>query len=156
LRFLRRMPGCEQTYIASMQTETGIRETYRIDALYNITHHDYVSGKIFDDAVSWSYYPIDLHNENGVVPKHLEDKIVATIPLRSLVPKDSRNFMVAGRCLGSDRLSNSALRVQASCMGMGQAAGAAAALACQHKTTPADVPIGDLGALIKQHGGIVP
>ena len=156
LRFLRRMPGCEQTYIASMQTESGVRETYRIDALYNITHNDYVTGKIFEDAVSWSYYPIDLHDENGVVPKHLGDKIVASIPLRSLVPKESRNFIVAGRCLGSDRLANSALRVQASCMGMGQAAGAAAALACQHNTTPSEVPVEEVRALIIKHGGIVP
>ncbi len=156
LRFLRRMPGCEQTYISSMQTETGVRETYRIDALYNITHNDYVTGKIFDDAISWSYYPIDLHDENGVVPKHLGDKIVASIPLRSLVPKGSRNFIVAGRCLGSDRLSNSALRVQASCMGMGQAAGAVAALACQHKTTPIKVPLDEVRTLIIKHGGIVP
>lgn len=156
LRFLRKMPGCERTCIASMQTETGVRETYRIDALYNITHHDYVTGRIFEDALCWSYYPIDLHDEKGVVPKHLEENIVASIPLRSLVPKGSRNFMVAGRCLGSDRLANSALRVQASCMGMGQAAGAAAVLACRQKSTPIDVPLEDIRKLIRQHGGIVP
>ena len=41
------------------------------------------------------------------------------------------NILVAGRCVSSDRLANSGLRVQASCMAMGQAAGAAAALAVQ-------------------------
>jgi predicted dehydrogenase len=101
-----------------------------IDISYQITHSDYITGKVFDDAVSYSYYPIDMHNKYGVTPKHLTDGTIATIPLRSLLPKKSRNFLVAGRCISSDRLANSALRVQASCMGMGQAAGAAA-VACK-------------------------
>ena len=44
-----------------------------------------------------------------------------------IVPKGSRNILVAGRSVSSDRLANSGLRVQAPCMAMGQAAGAAAA-----------------------------
>ncbi|MCE6990163.1 FAD-dependent oxidoreductase [Dyadobacter sp. CY323] len=156
LRFLRTLPGLEKTKIVDMQNETGIRETYRIDGLYKITHEDYVTGKLFDDAVSYSYYPIDVHDENGVVPDHLKEGVVPSVPLRALIPKNSKNFMVAGRCLSSDRLANSALRVQASCMGMGQAAGAAAALACKLDKTPLEVPLKDLRQLITEHGGIVP
>ena len=48
------------------------------------------------------------------------------------------------------------MRVQASCMGMGQAAGAAAALASRNETTPLEVPITDVQKLIEEHGGIVP
>jgi FAD dependent oxidoreductase len=156
LRFLRECPGCEKTHLVSMQPETGIRETYRIDGAYQITHSDYITGKVFDDAVSYSYYPIDMHNKYGVTPKHLSDGTVATIPLRSLVPKKSRNFLVAGRCISSDRLANSALRVQASCMGMGQAAGAAAAMACKLKISPLEVPINKIKKLIADNKGIVP
>jgi glycine/D-amino acid oxidase-like deaminating enzyme len=156
LRFLRTLPGLEKTKIIDMQNETGIRETYRIDGLYKITHEDYVTGKLFDDAVSYSYYPIDVHDENGVVPDHLNEGVVPSVPLRALIPKNSKNFMVAGRCISSDRLANSALRVQASCMGMGQVAGAAAALACKLNTTPVEVPLNDLKQLITEHGGIVP
>jgi len=57
--------------------------------------------------------------------------VVPTVPRSALIPKGSRNLLVAGRCVSSDRLANSALRVQASCMGMGQAAGANAALAAE-------------------------
>lgn len=156
LRFLRSLPGCEKTRLADMQTETAVRETYRIDGHYQISHEDYVTGKVYEDAVSYSYYPIDLHDEHGVVPAHLEEGVVATIPLRALIPKKSRNFMVAGRCLSSDRLANSALRVQASCMGMGQVAGAAAALASMQNRTPLEVPFSELRQLIESHGGIVP
>lgn len=156
LRFLRELPGCEKTSLLSMQAETAVRETYRIDGIYRITREDYVSGKVFDDSVSYSFYPIDLHDKNGVTPKHLAEGQVATVPLRALIPGGSQNFLVAGRCVSSDRLANSALRVQASCMAMGQAAGAAAALACKLKTSPLNVPHDQLKALIREYGGIVP
>lgn len=157
LHFLKRMPGCENIRIAEMRTEAGVRETYRIDGLYKITHEDYVTGRLFPDSVSYSYYPIDLHIiEHGVTPKHLAEGIVASVPFRSLIPRNSKNFLVAGRCLSSDRLANSALRVQASCMGMGQAAGAAAALAIQKNTTPGEVDFKELTSLLEMHGAIVP
>ncbi len=156
LRFLRTLPGLEKTKLVDMQNETAVRETYRIDGHYKITHADYVTGKLFDDAVSYSYYPIDVHDENGVVPDHLKEGVVPTVPIRALIPKNSRNFLVAGRCISSDRLANSALRVQASCMGMGQAAGAAAVLANLQNKTPLDVSIKDIKQLIEEHGGIVP
>ncbi|MDR1676160.1 MAG: FAD-dependent oxidoreductase [Tannerella sp.] len=156
IRFVKTLPGCEKASVVKMQPETAVRETYRIDGLYRITHDDYVSGRLFDDALSWSYYPIDLHVEEGVKPRHLAEGKVATIPLRALIPQKSKNLIVAGRCVSSDRLANSALRVQASCMGMGQAAGAAAALAFMNNTTPASVNVNDIKKLIRRHQGIVP
>jgi hypothetical protein len=41
-------------------------------------------------------------------------------------------------------------------MAMGQAAGAAAALAARHNTTPAAVPLKELKAALTKHGAIVP
>ena len=72
------------------------------------------------------------------------------------MPKDSRNVMVAGRSVSSDRLANSGLRVQASCMAMGQAAGATAALAAQRGTTPLGVPFDEIRRVLRDHGAIVP
>ncbi len=156
LRFLRSLPGCENIHVASMQTETAVRETYRIDGVYKITRDDYISGKVFDDSLCYSFYPIDLHDKNGVKPKHLQEGTVPTIPLRALIPKNSNNFLVAGRCVSSDRLANSALRVQASCMAMGQAAGAAAALSAKNNGTPSQAHVDEIKALIGKYGGIVP
>ncbi|WP_257667801.1 FAD-dependent oxidoreductase [Parapedobacter tibetensis] len=156
VRFLRTLPGLEKLKILDMQNETAVRETYRIDGLYQVTQEDYVTGRVFDDAVSYSYYPIDLHDEHGVIPKQLKEGMVATVPLRSLIPKNSRNFLVAGRCLSSDRLANSALRVQASCMGMGQAASAAAVLANQQGKSPHEISIAALHELLAAHGAVVP
>ena len=156
IRFVRSLPGCENAYFKKIQPEVAIRETNRIDGVYQITHDDYIEGRIFEDSLAYSYYPIDLHVEEGVKPKHLSDGKVATIPFRSLIPKGSTNLLVAGRCISSDRLANSALRVQASCMAMGQVAGCAAVLACRERKSLLDLSIISLKELIEEYHGIVP
>lgn len=156
LRFLKQEPAFALMTIERLQPETGIRETFRIIGEATIKHDDYTSGRVFADAVAHSFYPIDLHYEGGVTPKHLTEGIVPTIPRGALIPKDSKNLMVAGRCLSSDQLANSALRVQASCMAMGQAAGVTAALAAKSGTTPALVPLASIRRELTQHGAIVP
>ena len=139
-----------------LQPETGFRESFRIEGETLITVNDYTSGRLFDDAISFAFYPVDLHTKTGVRPKPLRPGKVPTIPLRALIPKGSRNIIVAGRCVSSDRLANSGLRVQASCMGMGQAAGVAAALAAKAETSPLDVPLKEIHSLLSEHGQIIP
>lgn len=156
LRFLKEDPAFALLRIERLQPETGIRETYRIVGETSVTVADYEGGRVFDDAVSYSFYPIDLHFEGGVRPKHLAEGIVPTVPLRALIPKGGRNILVAGRCVSSDQLANSALRVQASCMGMGQAAGVAAALAAAKGTTPLQVPLTEIRSTLRKHHAIVP
>ncbi len=146
----------EQKRLMHLQPETGFRESYRIDGETLITVNDYTSGRIFDDAISNAFYPVDLHTKTGVKPKPLKPGKVPTIPLRALIPKGSRDIMVAGRSVSSDRLANSGLRVQASCMGMGQAAGVAAALAAQSGATPLEVPVSEIHTMLRQHGQIIP
>ncbi len=146
----------EKRRLMHMQPETGFRESYRIHGETIITVDDYTSGKVFDDAVCYAFYPVDMHTRDGVKPKPLQQGVVPTIPLRALIPKGNQNIMIAGRSVSSDRLANSGLRVQASCMAMGQAAGTAAALASQHGTTPLQVPIEDIRKTLTKHGAIVP
>lgn len=139
-----------------MQPETAHRESYRIQGETVITVDDYTSGRVFKDAVCYAFYPVDMHTPSGVKPKILARGTVPTVPLSALVPKGSYNLLVAGRCISSDRLANSGLRVQASCMAMGQAAGATAALAAQSNTTPLEVPLKDIRETLRKHGAIIP
>lgn len=157
VRKLKTFPGCENLRIVDLKTETAVRETYRIDGLYKMNKDDYTSGKVFEDAIGHSFYPIDLHREGkSIYQEFLKPDVVACIPLRSLIPKRSQNFLVAGRCVSSDRLANSALRVQASCMAMGQAAAVAAVLASKQGVSPEQVDINEVKELLKKHGAIVP
>jgi hypothetical protein len=142
--------------LVHIQPEAAFRESYRILGETVITHKDYTSGRVFPDAVCHAFYPVDLHTRHGVRPKPLAKGVVPTVPLRALVPKNSRNIVVAGRCVSSDRLANSGLRVQAACMAMGQAAGAVAALAAKRSTTPLEVPLEDVRQTLRLHDAIVP
>ncbi|MCP4612509.1 MAG: FAD-dependent oxidoreductase [Planctomycetes bacterium] len=139
-----------------LQPEPGFRESYRIVGETMVTVDDYTSGRRFDDAICSAFYPVDLHTKSGVKPKPLKPGTVPTIPLGALIPKGSRNLIVAGRCVSSDRLANSGLRVQASCMAMGQAAGATASIAAKKGTTPLEIPLTEIHKLLRKHGAIIP
>jgi hypothetical protein len=157
-KFLRKQPGFEKLRLEYVCPEIGIRETTTVVGEVTVTVDDYSSGRVWEDAVSYSFYPIDLHGlrtqDWRAYP--LADGTVATIPFRALIPAGSRNLLVAGRCFSSDRLANSAARVQASSMAMGQAAGAAAALATKQRRVVSAIPIDDIRALLREHGAIVP
>ena len=142
----------KEQQLMHLQPEAAFRESYRIEGETVITVDDYTSGRVFDDAVCYAFYPVDLHTKTGVKPKPLKPGLVPTIPLRALVPKGSSNILVAGRCVSSDRLANSGLRVQAACMAMGQAAGVAA----EKNTTPLQVPLQEIRQTLAKHGAIVP
>lgn len=146
----------EKKRLMHLQPETGFRESYRIEGETTVSVNDYTSGRFFDDAICYAFYPVDLHTREGVKPAPLKPGVIPTIPLRALIPKGSRDLIVAGRSVSSDRLANSGLRVQAPCMGMGQAAGAAAALAAATDSTPLDIPLADLHEVLREHGQIVP
>jgi len=94
-----------------------------------VRYEDYLSGRRWDDAVCFSFYPIDVHTDHGLRKEVLADGVVPSLPLSAMLPKGVGFFLAAGRCASGDQLAHSAFRVQASCMAMGQAAGAVAALA---------------------------
>jgi len=156
LRFIKTLPGYERAQIEWMCADAAIRETHRIVGETRVTRDDYLSGRVFPDAVCWTIFFIDLHTDTGGESEHLPEGVVPTIPLSALIPRGSQRLLVAGRCVSSDRLANSALRVQPSCMAMGQAAGAAAALAVRMGCPSRDVPLDALRALLEEYAAIVP
>jgi hypothetical protein len=157
-RFLKQQPGLETLCIDYTAPECGVRETCVINGQKTISVEDYATGAAWDDAVCYSFYPIDLHtiDGTGLIFKTLPEKTYPSIPRGAMLPKGSRNLIAAGRCISSDRLANSALRVQASCMAMGQAAGAMAALASSTTTGIDALPITIIKQLLKKHGAVVP
>ena len=156
-RFLKTQKGFENLELKPIASECGVRESRTIQGLQTVTVNDYISGRVFDDAVCYSFYPIDLHDKTvGLDKRQLQPGCVPTVPLGALIPKGVERFLAAGRIISSDRLANSALRVQATCMATGQAAGAAAALACLRNCAPADIDINELRTTLKQHHAILP
>jgi hypothetical protein len=107
----RQASGHKRARLVQIQPEAAFRESFRIRGEVVITHDDYVTGRVFDGAISYAFYPVDLHTRSGVQPKPLAEGVVPTVPLRALVPQGSRRLIVAGRSISSDRLANSGLRV---------------------------------------------
>ena len=158
LAFRRRQKGLENAEVVSSATDVGVRETYRVVGEKTITEEEYLSGTVADDALSWSYWMVDEHKAGTSGARlvfHEKDR-VGSVPLGAMLPKGVRHMLVAGRAVSSDHGANSALRVQASCMGMGQAAGVVAALAAFNGTDPREVSLDSVRQRLTSIGHIVP
>ena len=79
-------------------------------------------------------------------------KQAAYVPYRSLITEEIPNLLVAGRCLSAEREAFASLRVQASCMGTGQAAGAAAAQSAFGNSDVRQVDVPQLVTVLKSWG----
>lgn len=155
-RFIKTLPGGAGVTLERMSPMTAIRETYRIVGESRVTYDDYVAGRFFPDAIAYTAFFVDVHTDEGGTKEFLQPGTLPTIPFGALVPKGSQHLLVAGRSVSSDRLAHAGMREQPFCMAMGQAAGAAAALAAQAGIASRDVGLDVLRALLKKHGAIVP
>ena len=157
-RFMRKQAGLDKFHIDWLCPETAIRETVTIVGKTTVTVEDYESGRFFDDAVCYAFYPVDEHlnDGKGINKRLLNPGVLPTIPRGALLPQGSHFLLAAGRCLSSDREANSGLRVECPCMAMGQAAGAMAALSARTGIDPEALPLQDVYALLRTHGAIIP
>lgn len=154
--FLRTVKGLENISFDYVADETGIRESNRIVGEKEVTAEDYLKGVFYPDSVCYSFYPVDLHVEDGIEKIYLKDGIVPKIPYGALIPKGAKRLICAGRCISSDTYANSALRVQAACMAMGQVAGCAAALAVSGNTYINEISVKELCQALESIGAITP
>ena len=73
-----------------------------------------------------------------------------------MIAADRPNLIVAGRCISADAEAFAAIRVQAPCMELGQAAGIAAALCLQAGKIPVQqLDHEKLVAAVRQAGSLV-
>ncbi len=157
-KLLRSVKGLELLNVQFAANETGVRETCRIVGESVITAEDYINGTHYEDSVCYAFYPIDLHTVSPGTVKQifLKENVVPKVPYTSLIPKNSKHILVAGRCISSDTYANSALRVQAVCMATGQVAGCAAALCAKKRINAKNLPFLVLANALKKIGAIVP
>lgn len=133
------------------------REGRRITGISKMTSDDYCAGTVFEDSVCYSYWFVDIHREGqAAYIQYITHDKTPTIRLSAMISKDFSNLMMAGRCVSSDRETNSALRVKASCMAMGQAAAAAAAIAIRDRIDVSAVSAREVRELLDRTGAIIP
>lgn len=83
---------------------------------------------------------------------HSDDRLLPKVPFRALIPQNSSRITVAGRIVSAERMALAGIRAQCMCMAMGQAMGAAAALAIKKGITSKEVYPKDIVALTVEHG----
>ncbi len=112
--------GFGNAYISSIANTLGIRVSNRIKGKYIYTIDDLKSGKKFDNPVLISKYPVDVHssNKNGSLLEKNEQEYM--LPIESLMSADYDNLFAIGRCISTDFLAQSALRIIPSCFSMGE------------------------------------
>ena len=123
----RYTPGCEQAKLRNFGLTIGIRDTRKIDAMYNMTANDVREQGRFEDSI-------------GIFPEFIDGYgilILPTtgryfqLPYRAMLPKGVGHLIVTGRSAGGDRDSHAAVRNMMCCAVNGQGAGVAAAVSLQ-------------------------
>ncbi|MBK6452687.1 MAG: FAD-dependent oxidoreductase [Proteobacteria bacterium] len=142
------MPGCEGAKLRNFGMTLGIRDTRKIDALYNMTAADVREQGRFDDSI-------------GIFPEFIDGYgllILPTtgryfhVPYRSLVPQGVQGLLVAGRSIGGDKVSHAAVRNMMCCAVSGQGAGTAAAVSLKHGQPLDRIDIGLVQAELRRQG----
>lgn len=146
------VPGFENCYFTKTAPFLGIRETRRIVGHYVMDRNDVLSCRHFEDAIAVASYPIDIHRptDQGCTLEWSGD--CYDIPYRSLVPLEVDNLLVAGRCISTTHEAMAAIRVMATCMAMGEAAGRAAVQCVQENRRPQDVDVRALQQQLLRNG----
>ncbi len=142
------MPGCEQAKLRNFGMTLGIRDTRKVDALYNLTAADVRGQGRFDDSI-------------GIFPEFIDGYgllILPTtgryfhVPYRSLVPRGVEGLLVSGRCIGGDKVSHAAVRNMMCCTVSGQGAGVAAAVSLRTGQPFARLDLGRVQAELRRQG----
>lgn len=156
--FLRdNVPGFEHSQLLYSAGEIGVRESRMIDGLYTLTVSDLKDCVRFDDSVAACNYDIDIHNPEGTGTSHyyFEEGTYYTIPYRSLVPKNIRNLIAAGRCISGCHEAQASFRIMPTCCSTGQAAGLAAAVAVHDRTDFPETDVAEIQALLHKYHAFI-
>nr|WP_308627068.1 FAD-dependent oxidoreductase [uncultured Eisenbergiella sp.] len=157
------LEGYEKADAISSASVLGIRETRRILGEYVLSVADYEKHAVFSDEIGRYCYPIDLHAVTPDAAKTAFDEAYQKgygkgnsygIPYRCLLPQNTDNLLVAGRCISTTREMNGSTRVMPCCFITGMAAGAAGALA--GKGSLRELPVDTLRNALREQGAYLP
>ena len=141
-------PGCEKARLRNFGMSIGIRDTRKLDAVYNMTELDVRKQGKFEDTI-------------GIYPEFIDGYgllIIPTtgrymeLPYSAMLPKNINGLLVTGRATGGDKISHAATRNMSCCSVNGQGAGIAAATAIKSNRDLRNVNIANVQKEIKKQG----
>ena len=143
------------SFIIDSGTQIGVRETRRIRGEYVLTAKDILSHTRFPDSIAQGCHPIDIHSPESENQKLVHLKEPYSIPYRCMIPEKMENLIVTGRAISTTEKAFASVRVQGTCMALGQAAGCAAALCVRQGTTPRKLKVKLLQERLEDQGARV-
>ncbi|PHV71841.1 FAD-dependent oxidoreductase [Sporanaerobium hydrogeniformans] len=135
--------GAQNYVLDWVQFLPGKRESRRIEGDYILKEQDLLEGKVFEDAVAYGGWPMDMHPPEGFKYRGPSTNYIQvpiyTIPYRSYYSRNIHNLMMAGRNISASHMAFGSTRVMGTCAIGGQAVGTAAALAIHYGCEPRGV-----------------
>lgn len=154
------VPGYQNSKIIGLSNQIGVRETRRVFGEYQLTKEDCMSAKQFKDQVFLCGAPIEDHRKSidgssETYWQYISNGGSYGVPYRTLVPKNSLNVWVVGRCFSATHDAHASCRSMAQTMSMGQAAGFAAVQSLDQDSSANAISIHKLQDMLLEHGAIL-
>jgi hypothetical protein len=141
----KNIPGFENSFILDTASQTGTRGGRRVVGETRLTEEDLKTGKKYEDTIA--VFPrMGPHGPGNFT----------YIPYRCLVPVKTEGLLVAGRSFSSDGQANNMANLIPHCIAMGQAAGAAAAIAVKEGIQPRQVNYRKLQEILLKQDVLLP
>ncbi len=137
-------------YTVQLAPRLGVRETRRILGETVLSENDLRAGAMPDDTVAVGDWFLD--NWGGEISPAEREVPPYGIPLRALMPRGTRNLLMACRAISVSHLAFSSWRVQPTVAAAGQAAGVTAALAARRGTDVREVPFAEVRKELSAQG----
>ena len=149
------LPEFGTSYLIATGPTAGARESRRIVGEATLIEDDVWNGRRQSDVVVLGAGKLDRHG-NDPATQHEEHHVPPyDIAYRTLIPRTLDNLLVAGRCHSATSAALASSRLTATAMGMGQAAGVAAALASSRDASVRGVAIQTLQDTLVTQGAIL-
>ena len=156
--FLReKIPGFEDCYVMYESPVPGTRESRSIVGEYTLDDEDVFQGRSFDDSIAvGGPRGSSTHSITGIWGDGMTSTLEGPfgLPYRMIVPKELDNLLTSGRCVSATFSAFGAIRDQANCMSLGEAAGTAAALASKKGIKPRDLDVKEIQEALSAQGAV--
>ncbi|MBQ7322003.1 MAG: FAD-dependent oxidoreductase [Clostridia bacterium] len=156
-RVLQETPGFENARITQVAPVLGVRESRHIEGKYKVTVADVSGGVKFEDCIATYAFGMDVHPRNAEMKGNFKIEIanVYYVPYRAMLPIGCDNLLVAGKTISCESQAAGGIRVMPCAMAIGQAAGAAAAIALRDQLALDAVRTEELQSVLRAHGAIL-
>ena len=140
------VPGFKNAFLHDTAPQLGTRGSRRLNGTYRLTMDDIAQTIEHEDTIA-------------IIPAHRRMKYKSPIelPYGVMLPADDvEDLLAAGRCFSSAHDANDHANLIPHCVALGEAAGAAAALALQSNTTFRNVDVKKVQQMLKKQGVYLP